>query len=347
MMETIETDERGRMSKARSHSFSGHEPNYFFQNLGGTDFRDLSGLSGLDSRADSRSFAMLDFDRDGWLDVALVNANAPQLNLFQNRISQLVSEPRHVIAVRLVGGNTDGRARSDWSNRDAIGAQVHLTANGTRISRELRAGDGFAAQNSNTLVIGIGTAPFAENLTVRWPSGRTHEIPSVPAGSLLTIFENPAGEAVIREPYLKQVALPAPNPARAVLKIPGVSDSGARIRVATTFETWCPTCKGELPHFERLRTLFRATDVEFFGLPTDPEDTVPVLKQFVAEHDPAYAIIGALQAPDRLSVRSYFESELKTFVLPSTVVLNRENEVLQVYRGVPTVSDLRRHLAEN
>lgn len=344
-METVETDSQGRMSKARSHSFSGKEPNFFYHNRQGKDFRDLSGLSGLDTRADSRAFAMLDLDRDGWLDAALVNANAPQLNLYRNNLAGLVHEPRNVIAVRFVGGSSSAGPTPEWSNRDGIGASVRMTAGGVKIVRELRAGDGFASQNSATLLVGLGPATNAEDLVVRWPSGKTQSLPAAPAGTLVTFFENPTPDAVREEPYLRPAALPAAVITRSRLTIPGIQDSPAMLRVATTFETWCDTCKAEHPHFKRLRGQFKTADVEFFGLPSDPEETIPAMKNYVAAYNPSYAIIGALAPKDRLAIRKFFESELKAYVLPSTVVLNRDNEVLAVYRGVPTVSNLRRLLA--
>jgi len=62
-------------------SQSGRERNHLFAQTptpaGDAVFRDLSGISGLDHPGDGRAFAWLDFDRDGWLDIVAVNANAP------------------------------------------------------------------------------------------------------------------------------------------------------------------------------------------------------------------------------------------------------------------------------
>ena len=69
-------------------SHSGHERNRLFLNRAGEQFVDVSGVSGLDDAADGRSFALLDFDRDGWLDIAVVNANAPLLRLYRNGFRQ-------------------------------------------------------------------------------------------------------------------------------------------------------------------------------------------------------------------------------------------------------------------
>ena len=54
-------------------SFSGHERKTVYRNLGNGKFADVSFLSGLDSDADGRAFAVLDIDGDGALDLALKN----------------------------------------------------------------------------------------------------------------------------------------------------------------------------------------------------------------------------------------------------------------------------------
>jgi len=83
-------------------SFSGHERNHVFLNQNGDDYVDVSGISGLDHPGDSRAFAVLDFDRDGWQDLAVVNANAPLFQLFRNRMDERGDAGRFV-AIRFEG----------------------------------------------------------------------------------------------------------------------------------------------------------------------------------------------------------------------------------------------------
>lgn len=187
-------------------SFSGNERNHLFLSESGQSFWDISGVSGLDSPSDGRSFAILDYDQDGWLDIVLVNSNMPLLQLFRNRIGEQPGARGEVVALRFVGGNKTPLSSEDWSARDGYGALVTLTlGNGTRLIREHRCGEGMAAQNSSTMVIGIGEADGVGPLVVRWPSGRVQELPSTRAGSLITIYENPDdspdGSAFVRSNY--------------------------------------------------------------------------------------------------------------------------------------------------
>ena len=90
-------------------SWSGHERNNCFANLGQGSFADVSFVSGLDFADDGRAVAVVDWDGDGDLDLWLRNRTGPQLRLLRN------DHPGtgHFLALRLEG--TD-------SNRDAIGA---------------------------------------------------------------------------------------------------------------------------------------------------------------------------------------------------------------------------------
>jgi len=174
---------------ARGASLSGLERNRFFYNREGSEFLNLSELSGLDIDSDTRTHVHLDYDRDGWPDVALVNANPPLLQIFRNTIGDR-DVPERFVALRFVGGNGTLRPSPGRSSRDAYGAKVRLRfEDGFQIMREHRAGDGFAAQNSSTLLVGVGDRSCVPALDVRWPSGLTQRITDVPTGHLVTLFE--------------------------------------------------------------------------------------------------------------------------------------------------------------
>ena len=181
-------------------SLSGYQRNRLFLNVEGRDFIDLSGLSAADSPADGRAFATLDFDRDGRIDLAVVNANEPLCELFANR-----SKAGHILALRFVGGNERDEISREWSVRDGYGVSVEVDVGGRTLLREHRAGEGFSAQNSATLIVGLGAHQRADAVRVRWPSGRTQRTTDVAAGSLLTAYENsrhsPTGAAFVTAPY--------------------------------------------------------------------------------------------------------------------------------------------------
>ena len=189
-------------------SFSGHERNHTFLQDEEGKFQEVSGVSGLDSVADSRAFAILDFDHDGRLDLALVNANAPFLQLFSNQVGEAAGE---FLALRFVGGNA-AEASAEWSSRNAVGVRVLARAGELQRVREHRAGEGFAAQNSATMLLGFGAATQVDELEIRWPSGRVHRLDTLRTGQLITVYENPemspTGERFLFQSYGRQAGRP-------------------------------------------------------------------------------------------------------------------------------------------
>jgi hypothetical protein len=176
-------------------SFSGNERDSVYLNREGKEYVSISGISGLDDPGDGRSFAVMDFDRDGWPDLAVASVTAPTLQLYRNQMGDRSSggvRANRFIAVRFAGGHHGAEPSRDWSNRDGYGAVVTVDLGDATLLREHRAGDGMAAQNSPTLLVGIGERRGARSLKVRWPSGKTQEVGNVAAGSMVTLYENPA-----------------------------------------------------------------------------------------------------------------------------------------------------------
>lgn len=180
-----------RQLVAQGASFSGHERNHLFvQRMvdGKRSFEDLSLQSGMDSEADGRAFAWLDYDRDGRRDVVLTNANFPRLELYRNQLET----NHHWVGFDLEGGNRSPSASVGWSSRDAIGATLRVGI-GDRIEvLEKRLGEGFAAQNGGVLLLGLGDAQQVSWVEVQWPGGRQarYEGPWK-AGQVLRFYEDP------------------------------------------------------------------------------------------------------------------------------------------------------------
>ena len=127
-----------------------------------------------------------DYDKDGWVDLFVVNTdnnNGPSA-LFENRLDQAFPQ-HHWLILELVGRpNLPGRNKS---SRDAIGARVEIMADldgdgtvapGETQHREVVSGHGNAATTSSLAIeVGLRLATSA-TVRVRWPSGRvsTHQL---------------------------------------------------------------------------------------------------------------------------------------------------------------------------
>jgi Tfp pilus assembly protein PilF/peroxiredoxin len=167
-------------------SIASHQRNVFLRNDGQGGFDDVSGAVGLDLDQDGRSFAVLDFDRDGDEDVAIMAARqAPQLRLFRNDLASTSSS----LAISLVGSK---------SNRDAIGARVTVETDLARRTRIVQAGSGFLSQRSKELMFGLGRSQRVIKVTVAWPSGDTQVFTDVQLNCRLRLVE---GGVIERSPF--------------------------------------------------------------------------------------------------------------------------------------------------
>lgn len=328
-----------------------------FLNRNGDDYVEVSGISGLDHPGDSRAFAVLDFDRDGWQDLAVVNANAPLFQLFRNQMGERRDAGR-MVAIRFEGGNRFAFPSSQWSTRDGYGARALLEVGGRELLREHRAGEGLAAQNSATLHVGIGNAEGVIRLEVSWPSGRRSDTTAVPAGTLVTAYEDPSasptGAPFVLTPYRARGQPPAvtASAAKAMATVNAVNGSiraaqdvltgdRARLILYTTVATWCAPCLAELPSLNLLRSSFTGAELEIFGVPYDPEESPEVLAAWSARYEPPYRILSELKPGQRDAVIQGALEALRIDGLPAAVVTDSEGEVLLVRWGPPSVSELR------
>jgi len=297
-------------------------------------FSDLSALAGLDSDADGRAVGLLDYDQDGWQDFVLINANSPQLEVFQNQIG-LRKSGNYCIAFRLVGGKSDAEAGGEWSNRDGYGAIIKVNAGGNSYMREFRCGEGFAAQNSKTSLIGLGKNQEIDSVEVYWPSGKKQVFNSMKVGTINVIHER--GEVISTNFKKTHKHGPAKQEAKASFRLPGVPNDKPIVFV--TMATWCPSCKKHLSQVELLKKHF-SDEYYFFGLPVDPEDTQESFENYVSSFNPSYEILTQISALDREKISKFIYSFLKEDVLPSTIVIDENGLVKLIQKGLPSISEL-------
>ena len=153
----------------------------------------------------------------------------------------------------------------------------------TELLREHRCGEGLAAQNSATMLVGIGDRSAADAVEVRWPGGTVQRTGPVPAGTLLAVYENPAhsptGKAFVAEPYLRPAPAGRAGPPRkeetgefSLPSTSGEAGAGPALRMYTSTATWCPSCKASLPQLRALRDAFTGEELEMTGVPVDPDE---------------------------------------------------------------------------
>ncbi len=104
-----------------------------------------------------RSLALIDWDRDGRQDLAMLHLYGPS-SFLANRSQQ----PGHFLQMHLRGVE---------SERDAIGTTVTAHIGSRTLVRQLMAGNGFQCTNQKVVHFGVDRATQIDKLVVQWPSG--------------------------------------------------------------------------------------------------------------------------------------------------------------------------------
>jgi enediyne biosynthesis protein E4 len=152
------------------------EPSHLFRNLGGGKFQEVTAQMGSAFAAPrvARGAAYADIDNDGFLDV-LLTTNAGPAFLFHNE-----GGTNRSLRVKLVGTK---------SNRDGIGAIVHVTSGADKQTKMLRSGSSYLSQSELVLTFGLGSKAKADAIEVDWPSGQVDRLSNVGAGQTVTVQE--------------------------------------------------------------------------------------------------------------------------------------------------------------
>ena len=105
-----------------------------------------------------RSMTLIDFDRNGAMDLLIGHLDQPTALLKNETKTQ-----GDWIQFELVGTQ---------SERDAIGAKVVLTVGGSTMTQWVIAGDGYFCSDEPVVDFGLGTQAKVDQVEIHWPSGK-------------------------------------------------------------------------------------------------------------------------------------------------------------------------------
>ena len=155
------------------------EQNLVFRNEQDFRFEDSSKSWGLDHTGMSYAAVHSDLDRDGDLDLVVVNLDEP-VSIYRNNLAK-----GNRVLIRLQGTR---------SNRFGVGATVRIETDSGPQVRQLIPVRGFLSSNEPLVHFGLGRNDHIKKLVVSWPSGNIQELTALPANRFYTITEpdNPA-----------------------------------------------------------------------------------------------------------------------------------------------------------
>jgi hypothetical protein len=143
----------------------------------GKGFVDVSAESGelFQQSLAARGLAIGDLDNDGRLDVVVTTNDGPALVLRNE--SQTAN---HWLMLNLVGHK---------SNRDAIGAEVKLTALKSTQHATVTTASSYLSSSDKRVHFGLGADPSAVGIEIHWPSGIVQTMKSVRPDQILRVDE--------------------------------------------------------------------------------------------------------------------------------------------------------------
>ncbi|MEL6924904.1 MAG: FG-GAP-like repeat-containing protein, partial [Bacteroidota bacterium] len=246
-------------------------PNLFFENVEGK-FRESARAKNLFDLRIGRGSVVFDYDKDGDLDLFVVNQAPVQptnlggtLPVARCLLYRNDAADGNWLQIKLEGRQAD---------RDGLGARIELMVDGRMLIREIAGGSSHLSQNTTIAHFGLGEAANVESISVRWVGGKTQTIENVSVNQRIVIEEAEEPAGTMRSPQLK--VSPAAFTNRVVLEFEladratytlDVFDAQGRL-IRTLDQSNVPALTGAMV-WEPEQSLARG--VYFFSLRTDEE----------------------------------------------------------------------------
>ncbi|EDY83465.1 FG-GAP repeat domain protein [Verrucomicrobiia bacterium DG1235] len=153
------------------------EKDHFYLNLEGKGFLNVAYLYGLSHGGDGRAVIGEDFDRDGRVDLLLIELDSIQslerVHLYHNQLKNT--------------GNWIGVTLRPTPGKPILGTRVVIECPDYTSERLYTHGEVFSGQNASNLNFGLGSNVTINQLRIHWPDGETTSIKSPTINQYLTV----------------------------------------------------------------------------------------------------------------------------------------------------------------
>jgi hypothetical protein len=146
-----------------------------FHDEGNERFQETGKALGFTRRFVARGAAYADIDNDGAPDILLTTNGGPAY-LFHN----VGGSRNNAIRIKTVGTR---------SNRDGIGAEVHVHSSAGENWQTVHSGSSYCSQSELTLTFGLAQETEAQTVEILWPSGQHDTLKNLKANNTYTIQE--------------------------------------------------------------------------------------------------------------------------------------------------------------
>ncbi len=154
----------------------------YYENENLIDFsRPNAGFSG--DTAISFSNAIGDVNGDGYADIMVLNHAPYRSQLWTNRKGE-----NNFLKIDLEGVK---------SNRDAIGVKIEIYDRGNYQMHYTHCGIGFLGQNSETLLVGLGSGTNIDSLVITWPTGHIDRLYNISTNQKILVIEGSTTDGII------------------------------------------------------------------------------------------------------------------------------------------------------
>lgn len=153
---------------------SGSYINHFFTNDEGI-FTAADEIVSASDQAVSFSNAKGDFNNDGFYDIVQANASSQHSFIYENQTTG-----NNYVKVNLEGTT---------SNKDAVGTWLESYIEGEKFVEYTQLGQNFLGQNSQHLILPLGSATQIDSLFINWPNGLIENYYDLPAGETIDFVE--------------------------------------------------------------------------------------------------------------------------------------------------------------
>jgi enediyne biosynthesis protein E4 len=176
-----------------------NQKNFLYHNNGNGSFTKIENDTVVTSRGQSEGSAWADYDKDGDLDLFVVNFDGQNNFLFNNN------------------GNSNRwiniKCKGVISNASGIGTKVQIKTSSGWQYRELSSQTGYQSQNSLNVEFGLGSTSTIDTLRIIWSSGSVDIHTNISADNFYTVTEgseiiltalNESPSAIPLNPVLEQ-----------------------------------------------------------------------------------------------------------------------------------------------